>query len=431
MKDKTFLKTLLMREVIPATGCTEAGAVALATAWAVRALCSRAGSIEKISVEVDENTYKNGLGVGVPGTGEAGLDFAAAMGALFSGRAEKGLQILENPDRDSIGAAKTLIAEGRVHVLPLPEIRDLFIRAKVHKGSDEAAAMIQGSHDHLVGVEINGEPFKEAPVSEEDLWKRVKEIRDLEYGLFVEFVKDLDVRELPILKQAMEMNMRFANEARKMAPSLRIGLVMEKLGSGGENRRELSEKVQFVTALAVEARMKGLDLPVMACAGSGNQGLVATIPVVEMARRMDSSEDQLLRALALSYLTTIYIKTYTGLLSPICGCGVAAAVGAGCGIVFLMGGDTSQIEIQINNMIGAMAGIICDGAKSGCSLKALMAVGLAVDSTYLSMENVQIPARDGILGKDVKDTLRNLHKIIEGGMASMDATIVKIMEAKR
>jgi L-cysteine desulfidase len=205
---------------------------------------------------------------------------------------------------------------------------------------------------------------------------------------------------------------------------------MEKYGETRQTGESLSFKAQFITALAVEARMKGLDLPVMACAGSGNQGLVATIPVVEMAGRLNSPEQRLLRALALSYLTTIYIKSFTGLLSPICGCGVAAAVGAGCGIVFLMGGEVSQIEAQINNMIGAMAGIICDGAKSGCSLKALMAVGLAMDSSYLSIEGVRIPSQDGIMGKDVLETLGNLQQILETGMATMDTAIVRIMESK-
>jgi L-cysteine desulfidase len=229
----------------------------------------------------------------------------------------------------------------------------------------------------------------------------------------------------------MRMNMDFAEEAQKRLSSLKIGQVMKRYGDMGAKGEDLSKKIQFLTALAVEARMSGLDLPVMACAGSGNQGLVATLPVVDIAKRIGASEVQLLRGLALSYLTTIYVKTYTGLLSPICGCGVAAAVGAGCGIVFLLGGGESQIEAQINNMVGAMAGIICDGAKSGCSLKALMAVGLAVDSSYLSMENVQIPAKDGIMGKDVMETLRHLQEIIEGGMSSMDAAIVKVMETKR
>lgn len=105
-------------------------------------------------------------------------------------------------------------------------------------------------------------------------------------------------------------------------------------------------------------------------------------------------------------------------------------MGAGSGMVFLMGGEVSQIEAQINNMIGAMAGIICDGAKSGCSMKALLAVGLAVDTSYLSMENVQIPARDGIMGRDVADTLKNLQRIIEVGMPSLDMAIVDIMEKK-
>jgi L-cysteine desulfidase len=176
--------------------------------------------------------------------------------------------------------------------------------------------------------------------------------------------------------------------------------------------------------------MKGLDLPVMACAGSGNMGLVATIPVVETGKIVDASDETVLRALALSYLSTIYIKAYTGLMSPVCGCGVAAAVGAGCGMVFLLGGDVLQIEAQINNMVGTMAGIICDGAKSGCALKALMAVGLAVESAYLSLENVRIPSTDGIVGGQVVDTLENLQRIIEAGMSSMDTAIVDVMEKK-
>jgi L-cysteine desulfidase len=431
MEEDLFLKNLLLRQVVPATGCTEVGAVALAAGWAARALSSQEDSLEEIEIEVDESTYKNGFGVGVPGTGESGLVFAAAMGALSPRKVEQGLQILENPESTTIDKARTLIADHRVKVIRVSGPRDILIRAKVRYKDDEASALIQGSHDHLVGVEKNRKPYHGAPASEGDLWKEAEQIKELKYRTFIQFAQKMNTKGFPLLKQAMEMNMRFAMEARKKTPSLRIGQVIEKYRDPGEMGEGLSGKVQFITALAVEARMKGLDLPVMACAGSGNQGLVATIPVVETARRLGTPEEQVLRALALSYLTTIYIKAFTGILSPICGCGVAAAVGAGCGIVFLMGGDASQIEAQINNMVGAMAGIICDGAKSGCSMKALLAVGLAVDSTYLSMENVQIPAKDGIMGKDVMDTLKNLQEIVEGGMSSMDSTIVKVMEAKK
>jgi L-cysteine desulfidase len=430
MEEDLFLRSLLLREVIPATGCTEVGAVALAAGWAARALSSQGDNLEEIEIEVDESTYKNGFGVGVPGTGESGLVFAAAMGALSPSKVEQGLQILENPESATIDKARTLIADHRVKVIRVSGPRDILIRAKVRYKDDDASALIQGSHDHLVGVEKNRKPYHGAPASGDNFWKQVEQIKNLKYPTIIEFVQRMDLKEFPVLRQAMEMNMRFAMEALEETPSLKIGKVMDKHGNPGEMGEGLSGRIQFITALAVEARMKGLDLPVMACAGSGNQGLVATIPVVEKARRLGTPEEQVLRALALSYLTTIYIKAYTGLLSPICGCGVAAAVGAGCGIVLLMGGNASQIEAQVNNMIGAMAGIICDGAKSGCSLKALMAVGLAVDSSYLSMKNVQISAKDGIMGKDVMDTLRNLQEIIEGGMASMDATIVKVMETK-
>ncbi|PIV02280.1 MAG: hypothetical protein COS57_12765 [Syntrophobacterales bacterium CG03_land_8_20_14_0_80_58_14] len=428
MKEASFLKAILMQELIPATGCTEVGAVALAARWAVRALDVQMDGVESIEIEVDNNTYKNAIGVGIPGTGETGLGVAAAMGALASTGDLYGLQILENPGPMTVEKARRLLVENRVRIVRAPEAKGILIRARARSGNEEASAVIQGSHDHLVGVQKNGKPYPGAPISDKDPWKLLEDIKSLRYGDLVEYASTVDLEELPIIHQALRMNVHFCEEAKKGASSQKIGQVVEKCASQEAFQENLSVKAQFVTALAVEARMKGLDLPVMTCAGSGNQGLVATIPVAEIAKNIKASEERLLRALALSYLTTIYIKTFTGILSPICGCGVAAAVGAGCGIVFLHGGGVSQIEAQINNMVGAMAGIICDGAKSGCAFKALMAVGLALDSSYLSMENVRIPSGDGIMGNEVLDTLKNLQKIIQDGMSSMDTAIIEIMD---
>lgn len=428
MKETAFLKAVLIRELIPATGCTEVGAVALAAAWAVRALDVPVDDVESIEIEVDGNTYKNAIGVGIPGTGETGLGFAAAMGALASTGDRYGLQILENPGPMAVQKARRLLVENRVRIVRAPEAKGILIRARARSGNEETSAMIQGSHDHLVGVQKNGKPYPGAPISDKDPLMLSEEIRSLRYGDLVEYAGTVDLEELPMIRQALRMNVHFCEEAQKGGSSRKIGQVVEKHAMQEALQEDLSRKAQFVTSLTVEARMQGLDLPVMTCAGSGNQGLVATIPVVEIAKNIKASEERLLRALVLSYLTTIYIKTFTGVLSPICGCGVAAAVGAGCGIVFLLGGGVSQIEAQINNMVGAMAGIICDGAKSGCAFKALMAVGLALDSACLSMENVRIPSGEGIMGDEVLDTLKNLQTIIEGGMSSMDATIVGIMD---
>ncbi|MBM4307709.1 MAG: serine dehydratase subunit alpha family protein, partial [Deltaproteobacteria bacterium] len=296
--------------------------------------------------------------------------------------------------------------------------------------ANEACAVIRGSHDHVVSVERNGKPCHAISFQEEEVGEIYERVKGMDYRTLIEFVKTMNVAEYPILQQSMDMNMRFAGKAMEDLPNLEMGKVMEKHEDSRADEKRLPSRIQHITAVVVEARMRGLDFPVMACAGSGNQGLVATIPVVETAKATKAPHEYLLRALALSYLTTIYIKSYTGLLSPICGCGLAAAVGAGCGIVYLMGGDIEQIEAQINNMVGTMAGMICDGAKSGCSLKALMAVGLAVDSAYLSLENVRIPETEGIMGKGILEPLSNLQRIIEVGMPTMDSVIVELMEAK-
>jgi L-cysteine desulfidase len=428
--DLLFLKKLLIREVVPATGCTEVGAVALASGCAMQALADPVEKIEEIFLEVDERTYKNALGVGIPGTGEVGLEFAAAMGVASSRNVDRGLQILENPTKDAIGKARALIQEKKIHLARTPYVKEILVLAKIRSHANEACAVIRGSHDHVVSVERNGKPCHAISFQEEEMGEIYERVKGMDYRTLIEFVKMMNVAEYPILQQAMDMNIHFAEKAMEDLSNLEMGKVMDKHEESRPDEKRLPSRIQHITAIAVEARMRGLDFPVMACAGSGNQGLVATIPVVETAKAMKASREHLLRALGLSCLTTIYIKSYTGLLSPVCGCGLAAAVGAGCGIVYLLGGDTEQIEAQINNMVGTMAGMICDGAKSGCSLKALMAVGLAVDSAYLSLENVRIPETEGIMGKGVPETLKNLQRIIEAGMPTMDSVIVELMEAK-
>ena len=428
MKKEAYFKAVLMQELVPATGCTEVGAVALAAGWAVRALGARMDSIELIEIQVDNNTYKNAAGVGIPGTGETGLGFAAAIGALAPERVFYGLQILENPSGSAVEEARKLLNENRVHIERTSKAKGILIRARAKSGNNEGTAVIEGSHDHLVSVQKNGIPCLEAPVSGKDIHRLSEDIKNLSYEDLVTYASTVDLEEIPVVRQSLQMNVNFSEAAKKGLSSKDVREVVKKYAGKESYGEDLSGKAQFITALVVEARMKGLDLPVMSCAGSGNQGLVATIPVVEIARHIRASEENLLRALVLSYLTTIYIKTFTGVLSPICGCGVAAAVGAGCGIVFLRSGGINQIEAQINNMIGAMAGIICDGAKSGCAFKALMAVGLALDSSHLSMESVRIPSGEGIMGNGVLDTLKNLQKIIEDGMSSMDNAIIEIKD---
>jgi L-cysteine desulfidase len=428
--DKEFIKKVLLLEITPATGCTEIGAVALATGWAMHALGDPTGSVQEIDIEVDERTYKNAFGVGIPGTNEVGLEFAAAIGAMSAKNVERGLQILQNPNTEVIEGARRLMEEKKIRIARIPHSREIMIQARIRSRTNRALAIIQGSHDNVIEVQRNGNPYKGSPPREGDLEKLSDQMKGLKYRDLFDFVKSMDVEEYPIIRKAMEMNIHFAEETQKMDPSPGIGKIIGKFNRDQGVEKGLSAKAWQITALAVEARMSGLDLPVMACAGSGNQGLVATIPVVETAKAVGASDDHLLRALMLSYLTTIYIKTYTGVLSPICGCGIASAVGAGCAVVFLLGGGLTQVEAQINNMVGTMAGMICDGAKSGCSLKALMSVEWAMESAHLSMGDYRISPAEGIVGKEVEDTLRNLEQIIEAGMASMDEAIVKVMERK-
>jgi len=197
---------------------------------------------------------------------------SSAMGALSAKRVLQKLQILEHTDREVVERAQSLIRGKRVRIMRVPDAKEILIRSRVRNSRDEASAVIRGSHDHLVGVEKNGKLYKGATEPGENFWHLAQRIKRVKYSAIIDFVRDVDVRELSIVKQAMEMNVNFAKEAGKRPSFFRIGKVMEKYADQEVTGKNLPAKVRLITALAVEARMRGLDLPVMTCAGSGNQG---------------------------------------------------------------------------------------------------------------------------------------------------------------
>lgn len=202
--------------------------------------------------------------------------------------------------------------------------------------------------------------------------------------------------------------------------------------SGGTLIDEMNyrEYAKYLTAVASYARMSGYPLPVMSCAGSGNHGLTAILPVVAVGEKKGISYDKIVRAVTLSLLVTIYVKSYTGTLSPVCGCGVAAGVGAGAGVTYMLGGNLEQIEGSIKNMIGTMAGIICDGGKPGCAFKLAISVDAALESALMALNGVVISPDDGIVDETAEKTIQNLGKVSTDGMINTDETILEVMLGK-
>jgi L-cysteine desulfidase len=183
------------------------------------------------------------------------------------------------------------------------------------------------------------------------------------------------------------------------------------------------------TAAACDARMDGCTLSAMSNSGSGNQGITATVPVISIAEQTGSTHEELMRALTLSHLIAIHIKHYLGKLSALCGC-VVASTGAACGIVYLRKGDYKKICYAIKNMMGNITGMLCDGAKVGCSLKVASGVSSALQSAVLALEEISTSATDGIIEDDIEKTIANIGSIGSIGMQSTDDMILKIMTNK-
>lgn len=412
---------LIQQEVIPAIGCTEPMAVALAVAKAVEVL----GVLpQKIDVYLSANMLKNAMGVGIPGTGMAGLPIAIAMGALV-GKSAYGLEVLKGMTPEALERGKKLIDDKIISVYLKENIAEkLYIEVIGNAGEDSARVIISREHARFSYVEKNGEVLlhleDEAAAGETPTDGVV-----LSFDKVCEFALESPIDELHFILKAAEMNQAAATESMKGEYGHSVSHTLAN-GMLGNN---VFTRMLSVTAAACDARMAGAMFPVMSNSGSGNQGIAATLPVSVFAEESGKSEEELTRALALSHLMTIYIKQSLGRLSGLCGA-VVAATGSACGITYLMGGSREQIGYAVKNMIGNITGMICDGAKPSCALKVSNGVSTATLSAMMAMENKVVSAVEGITDENVDKTIQNLTKIGRDGMCETDRLILEIMTHK-
>ena len=421
MDQQKYLKALKM-EIKPALGCTEPIAVALAVAKARETL----GMLpEGIELQVSRNILKNAMGVGIPGTGMVGLEIASALSAV-AGDSAYGLEVLSGAGVEDYEAAKAYAAKGVIDVATKDTEKKLYIEARVFAKGEEALCVIEDAHTNITHVEKNGQVLerRQTGVRHAD----VKADHALTVEGIYQFVTTVDVEELAFLKDVIAMNDAVAQEGLSRDYGMRVGRVLH----GGRTMEELtlSEYVCAYTSAAADARMAGCVLPVMSTAGSGNQGISASLPVAAAARKMKKSEEEMLRAEALSQLVTIHIKAYIGKLSPLCGCAIASSIGSSCGVVYLMGGGLKEIIFAIQDMIADISGMICDGAKSSCALKIASSVASAMQCAQLAMAGVSATGLDGIVAGNVELSIRNLANLGTAGMEKTDSVILDMMISK-
>nr|WP_319272199.1 L-serine ammonia-lyase, iron-sulfur-dependent, subunit alpha [uncultured Draconibacterium sp.] len=416
---------LMKREVVPAIGCTEPVAVALAVSKAREVLGEK---VVRAELYLSSNILKNSMGVGIPGTGMIGLPIAIALGIVI-GRSEYGLEVLKDLDDDKLEEAKQVVEEKQIVVHLKEDASDkLYIEACCFGDKAHSKAIICGTHTNIAYVESNDVVILDK-LSGNKITKEDTDQVDLNFNKIYEFATETPLEELEFLQQAAVLNKLAADESANGTFGHSVARVIQSSSYQNIMGDSVYNKLVAVTAAACDVRMAGAMIPVMSNSGSGNQGITATLPVVVFAEEMKKTKEQMIRALALSHLMVIYIKRGLGRLSGLCGVTVAG-IGASCGITYLMGGNRDQVAYSVKNMIGNIAGVICDGAKPSCALKVSNAASSATFSAMMAMDNKVVSSLEGIADNDVDKTIRNLTDIGSEGMSQTDKMVLDIMTKK-
>ena len=414
---QTYLK-ILKRELISAMGCTEPVALAYCASVARATL----GSLpDRITVEASGNIIKNVKSVVVPNTGgQRGIPAAVCIGVL-AGDEKAGLQVLSRVTSEEKERLVSYMKETPVEVRPLISENLLDMIVTVHAGDSSAAVRIANEHTNIIRIEKDGKvlqvnkPRQETDTdgpSDDDLLK-VDKICDFACTCAIE-----DVQEL--LDRQIAQNTAIAEEGMRRDYGANIGKVLLKTGN------DVRTRARAYAAAGSDARMNGSELPVVICSGSGNQGLTASLPVIVYAKGLGVDSEKLYRALLVSTLITIHLKSGIGRLSAYCGA-VSAGAGAGCGVAYLMGGDENDIAHTIVNCLAITSGIVCDGAKSSCAAKIATAVETGIFGYEMYRNGQQFYAGDGLVVKGVENSIDNFGRLARIGMRGTDEEIIRLM----
>jgi L-cysteine desulfidase len=419
--DKESLLAVLKSEIERSTGCTDPGAVCLAVSRATREL----GCLpERVVVTVSPNVFKNGISVGVPGTGARGLPIAAALGAVLD-KCEAGLAILDYATPEKIAAATKLVAAGRVQVRYADALDPLYIEAQVFAGVERASVVIANDYSNIVEIARNGTVLFSSSS------KKAEVVQDALAGCTLQalfgLIETLPVADLEFLLDAAEVNRRAA-QTGLANPMMKLGRVFQSRAAGLPEELAAINTAQMWTAAAGEARMSGLPVPIIAITGSGNHGITNFLGVLAVAETLGSSRQQLARALAISSTVTVVIKGHVKRMTAFCGCAVAASTGVAAGTVYLLGGSYAEMVNAMQSVIGTLAGMLCDGAKESCAYKLSAATTLAIQFAYAACQGAYIPAGMGVVGKTIEKTFVNLGLLNNPGMTETDRFVLELIQ---
>lgn len=420
------LTELIKSDMKPALGVTEPGAIAFAVSTAKAHI---KGTVKRVGLRLNSGMYKNAFTCGIPGTSEVGNYYAAALGAVAADP-KKGLECLEGIGKAEEEAAGEMIKEGMISVSMSSITSRIFIEATVTGETSEAVVTIQDAHTNITKITENGTVVfeKEAKAAQESK-EATPLIHQYTLAQMVEYVNTVSAQELDFIKEAYKVNYELLQEGLK-SPKTTYGPYLLKKNGGVLVSEDERKTASLFCNGAIEARVIGLSKPAMSITGSGAHGIIATMPLYAVYKINNYTDEQLLRATALSYLVCMYIKEYSGKLSAFCGCAIAAGTGMACALAWLKGAGAETMEKVINNMASSITGMICDGGNQGCTMKGIVAVDAAFDSVELAMDDVYIYNAHGINGATPEETMHNMGLIASPGMTGTEKTIVDILDRK-
>lgn len=420
------LTELIKSDMKPALGVTEPGAIAFAVSTAKAYI---KGTVKRVGLRLNSGMYKNAFTCGIPGTSEVGNYYAAALGAVAADP-KKGLECLEGIGKAEEEAAGEMIKAGMISVSMSSITSRIFIEATVTGETSEAVVTIQDAHTNITKITENGTVVfeKEAKAAQESK-EATPLIHQYTLAQMVEYVNTVSAQELDFIKEAYKVNYELLQEGLK-SPKTTYGPYLLKKNGGVLVSEDERKTASLFCNGAIEARVIGLSKPAMSITGSGAHGIIATMPLYAVYKINNYTDEQLLRATALSYLVCMYIKEYSGKLSAFCGCAIAAGTGMACALAWLKGAGAETMEKVINNMASSITGMICDGGNQGCTMKGIVAVDAAFDSVELAMDDVYIYNAHGINGATPEETMHNMGLIASPGMTGTEKTIVDILDGK-
>jgi len=410
---------ILHEELVPALGCTEPIAIAYAAARAREVLGRQP---DQILIEASDNIIKNVKSVVVPNTGNLRGIEASAVAGVVAGDADKVLEVISSVDDEGRKEIKAFLENKKVKVCKSKSDLTFDLRVTVFSGDSKASVQISHFHTNIVLISKDEDIVYQNQDCDEINSSNLTDRSIMNVKDILEFAETVEFSEIEdLLQRQIDYNTNIAAEGLKGDWGANIGSVL--LETWGD---DIKVRAKALAAAGSDARMSGCNLPVVIVSGSGNQGITASVPVIEYAKELDVDKETLFRALVVSNLVTIHQKTGIGRLSAYCGA-VSAGVGAGAGITWLYGGRFKEVAHTIVNALATVSGIICDGAKPSCAAKIAFSVEAGILGFHMYQKGQQFYGGDGIVKKGVENTIANVGRLGRDGMRETDKEIIRIM----